>query len=268
VRGAVNVQRGAKIALASGIVLSGLISASLFRKPPQASNPADAEPAQLDGPLASLLAKTPSSAAQLSDQIDPLVSPEAPSMANGAGDARPPASTSIGHEFDAEAARTLPSGGAVDSRVGPKPQILPRRRQTHRVRDGDTLSSLARDYLGSSKRFLEIYEANRDVLASPDLLPIGAELKLPFPDEVARQPAPEAKVERPLEPLSPQPAQPAPPPPPGVKRTYRVKAGDTLAAIAKQFYGDGERYEEIYEANRQRLQVPDDLREGLLLDIP
>jgi nucleoid-associated protein YgaU len=264
VRGAVNVQRGAKIALASGIVLSGLISASLFRKPPQASNPADAEPAQLDGPLASLLAKTPSSAAQLSDQIDPLVSPEAPSMASGAGDARPPASTSIGHEFDAEAAQTLPSGGAVDSRVGSKPQILPRRRQTHRVRDGDTLSSLARDYLGSSKRFLEIYEANRDILASPDLLPIGAELKLPSPDEIARQPAVETKVERSLEPLSPRPA----PAPPGVKRTYRVKAGDTLAAIAKQFYGDGERYQEIYEANRQRLQVPDDLREGLLLDIP
>ncbi|HVW36937.1 MAG TPA: LysM peptidoglycan-binding domain-containing protein, partial [Pirellulales bacterium] len=95
--------------------------------------------------------------------------------------------------------------------------------------------------------------------------PIGAELKLPSPDEIARQPVVETKVERPLEPLSPRPA---PQPPAGVKRTYRVKAGDTLAAIAKQFYGDGERYQEIYEANRQRLQVPDDLREGLLLDIP
>ena len=39
-------------------------------------------------------------------------------------------------------------------------------------------------------------------------------------------------------------------------------------AIAKQFYGDGERYQDIYEANRERLKIPDDLREGLLLDIP
>jgi len=265
VRGAVNVQRGAKIALASGIVLTGLISASLFRKPPQASIPADAQPAQLDGPLGSLLAKTPSSAAQLSDQIDPLDSPDALSAPSGANDERPPAAASFVPEFDADPACSRQQKvGVADSNFEPTSRTNPRRRQTHRVRDGDTLSSLARDYLGSSKRFLEIYEANRDILASPDLLPIGAELKLPSPDEIARQPVVETKVERSLEPLSPRPA----PAPPGVKRTYRVKAGDTLVAIAKQFYGDGERYEEIYEANRQRLQVPDDLREGLLLDIP
>lgn len=259
------MQRGAKIALASGIVLSGLVGASLFRQPPKPSNPSEAEPSPLDRPLASLLAKTPPPAAQLSDQIDPVDSPETPSLPTGADDAHSLAAAPYVPQFDAEPAQASQSRRVAGAHLEAKSQLPPRRRQTHRVRDGDTLSSLARDYLGSSKRYLEIYEANRDVLASPDLLPIGAELKLPFPDEVARQPAPEAKVERPLEPLSPQPA---PPPPPGVKRTYRVKAGDTLAAIAKQFYGDGERYQEIYEANRQRLQVPDDLREGLLLDIP
>ena len=259
------MQRGAKIALASGIVLSGLAGASLFRQPPKPSNPAEAEPSQSDGPLASLLAESPPSAAQLSDQIDPVDAPETPSGASGAGDTRLLAASPYAPEFDAERAQAPKNRGVADTRIEPKSQLPPRRRQTHRVRDGDTLSSLARDYLGSSKRYLEIYEANRDVLASPDLLPIGAELKLPFPDEVVRQAAPEASVQRPLESLSPRPA---PPPPAGVKRTYRVKAGDTLVAIAKQFYGDGERYEEIYEANRQRLQVPDDLREGLLLDIP
>jgi len=50
---------------------------------------------------------------------------------------------------------------------------------THKVVDGDTLEVLAERYLGSPDRCLEIYEANRDVLPSPQLLPIGAELKIP-----------------------------------------------------------------------------------------
>jgi LysM repeat protein len=51
--------------------------------------------------------------------------------------------------------------------------------QTHRIVDGDTLSKLAGEYLGRADRYLEIYELNRDVLANPDLLPIGSLLKIP-----------------------------------------------------------------------------------------
>ena len=50
---------------------------------------------------------------------------------------------------------------------------------THKVVDGDSLASLAERYLGSSSRAMELYEANRDVLTRPDVLPIGAELKIP-----------------------------------------------------------------------------------------
>lgn len=50
---------------------------------------------------------------------------------------------------------------------------------THRIADGDTLSKLAAQYLGRMDRYLEIYEFNRDVLGSPDLLPIGVVLKIP-----------------------------------------------------------------------------------------
>lgn len=52
----------------------------------------------------------------------------------------------------------------------------------HRIVDGDTLSGLAQRYLGSSKRFTEIFEANRDQLPSPDLLPIGVVLRIPSDD--------------------------------------------------------------------------------------
>jgi LysM repeat protein len=50
---------------------------------------------------------------------------------------------------------------------------------THKIVDGDTLSKLAAEYLGSAERYLEIYEWNRAVLANPDLLPIGKVLRIP-----------------------------------------------------------------------------------------
>ena len=50
---------------------------------------------------------------------------------------------------------------------------------THKAVDGDSLASLAERYLGSASRAMEIYEANRNVLARSDVLPIGAELKIP-----------------------------------------------------------------------------------------
>ncbi len=54
---------------------------------------------------------------------------------------------------------------------------------THRIIDGDSLALLAERYLGSASRAMEIYEANRNVLAQPDILPIGAELKIPRADQ-------------------------------------------------------------------------------------
>lgn len=50
---------------------------------------------------------------------------------------------------------------------------------THAIVDGDTLVSLAERYLGAASRADEIFQANRDVLSDPDLLPIGVDLKLP-----------------------------------------------------------------------------------------
>lgn len=56
--------------------------------------------------------------------------------------------------------------------------------RTHKVVDGDSLHSLAERYLGSAGRYLEIYEANHELLPSPQILPIGAELNiLPRPGQ-------------------------------------------------------------------------------------
>ena len=49
----------------------------------------------------------------------------------------------------------------------------------HVVVDGDSLERLANRYLDDPRRSREIYDLNRELIASPDLLPIGVELKIP-----------------------------------------------------------------------------------------
>ena len=61
--------------------------------------------------------------------------------------------------------------------------------RSHTVVDGDTLSTLATRYLGSSGRFAEILEANRNLLHNADMLPIGTVLRIPPPSAPVTSPA-------------------------------------------------------------------------------
>ena len=51
-------------------------------------------------------------------------------------------------------------------------------------------------------------------------------------------------------------------------RTYTVKAGDTLSAIAKAQLGSASEYMKIFEANRDQLSDPDEIKPGQVLNIP
>lgn len=48
------------------------------------------------------------------------------------------------------------------------------------VRPGDTLGTLAAKYLGNALKWKVIYEANRDRLSDPDIVPIGMRLRIPM----------------------------------------------------------------------------------------
>jgi LysM repeat protein len=63
-------------------------------------------------------------------------------------------------------------GGASSEKPIESPQI-------YTVKAGDTLSGIASRFLGSGARFLDVYEANRDRLPSPDALQVGQELRIP-----------------------------------------------------------------------------------------
>jgi nucleoid-associated protein YgaU len=51
-------------------------------------------------------------------------------------------------------------------------------------------------------------------------------------------------------------------------RTYTVVAGDSLSKIAKREYGDASKWHRIFEANRDKIQNPDLIHPGQVLNLP
>jgi|SRR5690554_374513 len=49
---------------------------------------------------------------------------------------------------------------------------------------------------------------------------------------------------------------------------YTVVSGDTLSKISKEFYGDANKYNTIFEANKPMLSHPDKIYPGQVLRIP
>jgi nucleoid-associated protein YgaU len=49
---------------------------------------------------------------------------------------------------------------------------------------------------------------------------------------------------------------------------YTVVSGDTLSKIAKQYYGNANEYNRIFEANQPLLKHPDKIYPGQMLRIP
>ena len=112
---------------------------------------------------------------------------------------------------------------------------------THVVGPQDSLYSLAATYLDDGDRYMEIFEANRGVvqangskLTDPDLIVNGTELTITLDTPAA---APQAAA---------------------AKRAtidHTVEPGDTLYELAEDHLDDGDRYMEIFEANRGVVQA-------------
>jgi LysM repeat protein len=100
----------------------------------------------------------------------------------------------------------------------------------HEVASGETLSSLSLKYLGTHRRYRELFEANRDLLKSPDALQVGMKLRIPQKQDGIRSasavpdPPQTGTVELPTapEPKTEAPAETAPPKPKFVRPTSKV----------------------------------------------
>jgi nucleoid-associated protein YgaU len=89
-------------------------------------------------------------------------------------------------EFHAsDGGRALPAWtplfGGASANVEHDEETVDRRSaiQQHKIRDGDTLRKLSGRYLGDAERWQEIYDANRDSLSDPELLPVGTMVVIP-----------------------------------------------------------------------------------------
>ncbi len=163
------------------------------------------------------------------------------------------------------------------------------------IQPGDTLSRIARRFLGAEHRAAEIFEANRDVLSDPHRLRIGTKIVIPRrrTQKSSESPAPVEPVagnfakqtvaetgnrKSLFRPVSGSPFQssatlleqtqttaanedhPA--------RRYTVQRGDSLERIAVKHYGSRSKAHEIFRANRDQLSNPNSIRAGMTLVIP
>ncbi|PIW16948.1 hypothetical protein COW36_10760 [bacterium (Candidatus Blackallbacteria) CG17_big_fil_post_rev_8_21_14_2_50_48_46] len=147
----------------------------------------------------------------------------------------------------------------------------------YQVKRGDTLSKIAQKQWGSSENYLDIFEANKDVLRNPNDLHIGMTLKIPTPPNsvdfptgtpAAETPAAETPAAETPAAETPAAETPAAETPAPQFQEVTVKPGESLSILALRHLGNSERYPEIFEANKDILRTPESLRAGMTLKIP
>ncbi|MEN8151573.1 MAG: LysM peptidoglycan-binding domain-containing protein [Planctomycetota bacterium] len=128
----------------------------------------------------------------------------------------------------------------------------------HKVVKGDSLWEIAEKYYGNGAYVKAIEKANPGLNSGS--LQIDQTIRIPHPDKVlatrsaprreasGRETGREASTDR---------------------KTYTVKKGDNLTGIARRTMGDGNRWRELYEANRDAIgSDPGALKQGMELVIP
>ena len=170
-----------KTALALCVLTAGICVALLFRHERPCSPPlAPSNPQQIllrYGVDASTLGRQPGMTDRLPPAVRRSASPRPATVVTPLDCHEPPPSLPQDYP-QSDRPASSPWGVSMDMLLRNESPAEETAR-THTVVDGDTLAALADRYLGSSAWAGEIYEANRDVLHDPELLPIGVELKLP-----------------------------------------------------------------------------------------
>ncbi len=179
----------------------------------------------------------------------------------------PPDQPDSTHAPDLDPAPVRPAPPPANSGVVP-PEFF-----HYMIQPEDTLAGIARKFNVSVDAI-----TRSNPLMSPDRMGPGREILIPKdPGNIQGRPA-QPKVEEPRPPdprptvpqADPKPEpkpEPKPAPPPATQE-YTVQPGDTLSGISKRFYGTVQYSDHIYEANKDRLKSPDDLKLGQKLRIP
>ncbi|MBI1302516.1 MAG: LysM peptidoglycan-binding domain-containing protein [Phycisphaera sp.] len=137
--------------------------------------------------------------------------------------------------------------------------------QIHVVASGDTMSGIAKRYLGKESAWNAIAKANPNV--DPTAMKVGTRLRIPAADgtssaagtgSTAGSTASNSASGSSSSPSSASSGS-----------SHTVAAGDTLSSISRKHYGDGKYWEKIYEANKSSIgSDPARLRVGQRLTLP
>jgi len=80
-----------------------------------------------------------------------------------------------GRRLSLPAAEVLTGGAVILGDVG-----TPSQWGAYRIKEGDSLSEIARQFMGSADRWRRLYQLNRHVISDPDNIRVGTVLKVPF----------------------------------------------------------------------------------------
>jgi nucleoid-associated protein YgaU len=169
------------------------------------------------------------------------------------GPRREPAGASAASRRPSDAAGNAPMAvpGSSPSRTAGT-GALPAGTRSYTVKPGDSIARIAEATYGSQVYYKALLEANPTV--KPERLRPGMVLVLPDLTETKARggqddDSPRAAVDGATE--------------------YRVATGDSLARIATKLYGKADRWEAIYELNKDRIGAdPARLKVGMVLRLP
>lgn len=121
------------------------------------------------------------------------------------------------------------------------------------VRKGDSLSSIAKEFLGSSNKYNDIFEINKSSMRNPNDLRIGMTLKIPNDGKTHNINNSDLDIKLPD------------------NQQYKevtVKRGQSLSELALKYLGNSDKYMTIFSANKDVLSSPDNVKPGMKLRIP
>lgn len=121
------------------------------------------------------------------------------------------------------------------------------------VKEQDTIRSIAQEQLGAAHRWRYLYEFNQERIKDPDALEPGTVIIVPVEQEAVKK-APGKAALSVSGPVS--------------TRTYTIGKNDSLWKIARKQLGDGKRWKEIFELNKDRISNPDAIIPGVKITIP
>jgi len=228
----------------------GVSSPMVLREEPAPLGPPMIFPVRSEEPVIRYESFLPSS-----NRVEPVVSEPISAIL--------PPSGEVERAVDAVVTQEIPSAIQFAGNLVTPPA---KESQVYVVSKGDDLSKIARKVYGEKEgnrwvNINKIYEANSRAMDSRDNLQIGQQLVIP---EIASTETngPGGQESNPVRSEKKESRK---------GRIYEVKEGDTLWKIAVKQLGNGARYQEIVEINKdvfQKAGGPDKLRTGMKLHLP